>query len=134
MDIAPLTIWRESRREGAKGMAAVAWVIRNRAETGNTWPKDPEERVCLQSNQFSCWNDGNAERDSYPDTGDQAYEVARFIWVNPGKDPTHGATFYVDAQAVQVNPFATSGFVKTAVIGRRMFYRAEMGLATNAGR
>jgi hypothetical protein len=45
MDIVPLTIWREARREGAKGMAVAAWVIRNRNETGGMWPKDPE-RIC----------------------------------------------------------------------------------------
>jgi N-acetylmuramoyl-L-alanine amidase len=132
MDIVPLTIWREARREGPKGMAAVAWVIRNRAEMGSMWPKDPE-RVCLQSNQFSCWNDQNAERDSFPDTGDHAYEVAQFVWANPGKDPTHGATFYVDPQAIQINLFASSWFVQTAVIGRRVFYRAQAVSATSAG-
>jgi len=125
MDIAPITIWREAGGEGPEGMAAVAWVIHNRALSGRRmWPQDAE-KVCLQAYQFSCWNTNDATRNKYPVAGDAAYRDAMQAWamVGNGPDPTHGAFYYVNPQAVSVNPFDNANYVKTAEIGRHHFYR-----------
>ena len=51
-----LTIFGEAEGERFAGKLAVGFVIRNRAEL---WEKTIRE-VCLQENQFECFNTGNA--------------------------------------------------------------------------
>lgn len=125
MDIVPLTIWREARGEGRDGMLAVAWVIENRTHNPQ-WASDAE-RVCLQRKQFSCWNDMNAEREMYPLPGDVEYALCRELWATLATepDPTGGATFYCNPQALAINPFANSRYEQTAQIGKHLFYKAK---------
>jgi spore germination cell wall hydrolase CwlJ-like protein len=96
MDILPITIWREARSEGADGMRGVYWAIANRASAKRWWPSDPEQ-VCLQSMQFSCWNNHDPQRNLYPKSDDPQYAIATAICSQPGNDPTNGATSYYDS-------------------------------------
>lgn len=59
-DAIALTLYGEARGEGIKGILAVAWVLRNRLRCGK-WGAT-YEAVCLAHEQFSCWNDGDANR------------------------------------------------------------------------
>lgn len=124
MEIIGTTIWREARGEGHGGMIAVAKVIKNRAtDAKKRWPTDPEH-VCLQRRQFSCWNDTDANRETYPAPNDQQYLDAVNIWgqIDTLPDATGGATFYLNPQAVAKNPFDDPQFNKTAEIGKHWFY------------
>lgn len=127
MDIVPITIFREAGGEGPAGMLGVAWVIQNRASSGRRmWPTDPE-KVCLQRKQFSCWNDSDSTRDKYPDPADPVYRQCLAAWreasFGTSLDPTGSAYYYVNPEAVTVNPFATPQYRETAVIGKHHFYR-----------
>lgn len=50
--IVAMTLYKEARGEGIKGLEAVATVIYNRAKLSKTSFKG----VCLKPLQFSCWN------------------------------------------------------------------------------
>jgi len=106
-------------------MLAVAFAIHNRT-LDKEWPNDAE-RVCLQRKQFSCWNDANLERDTYPINNDAQYLDAETIWLNLDDlaDPTGGATFYVNPQAVKINPFDNPNFIRTATLGKHWFYKKK---------
>ncbi len=132
LNLPAITIWREARGEGQPGMLGVAFVIRNRADHGLLWPRDPD-RVCLQRKQFSCWNDNDRQRDLYPDSTLDAglYEIAVAAWSSAWEgaaviDPTAGATYYINPMAVTKNPFDDPAFIKTAVIKHHTFYKDKV--------
>ena len=122
MDIVPITVWREARSEGEEGMCGVYRVIQNRAAASprSGWPPDPE-KVCLQSFQFSCWNDRDPQRNLYPVSNDPQYALAVAISLQPGLDPTGGATAYYD-DSIPTPSWATFDRF-TVQIGRLRFYR-----------
>lgn len=94
------TLLGEAADQGRTGMEAVAFVIRNRTESGR-FPNNPAT-VALQPGQFSTWNaisnGGNIPRARY--TADSpifqtALSAVRKVFsVTPGRDPTQGATHY----------------------------------------
>ncbi|MGH3756111.1 MAG: cell wall hydrolase, partial [Pseudonocardiaceae bacterium] len=55
------TLYGEARGEPFDGLVAVAWVIRNRAESPRWWGRDVKG-VCLHPLQFSCWNETDPNR------------------------------------------------------------------------
>lgn len=58
------TIWGEARSHGREGMTAVGHVILNRAQAER--PRlfgDGVEGVATKNKQFSCWNNGDPNRD-----------------------------------------------------------------------
>jgi hypothetical protein len=99
------TLLGEAGGEGARGMEAVAHVIRNRAASGR-FPNNPAA-VATQKNssgvhQFSTWNPlgngGNLPRSQYP-VGSASFTkaltlVEKVFGDRPGADPTQGATHY----------------------------------------
>lgn len=102
-DVLVRTVLGEAAGEGKQGMAAVAWVIRNRAESGE-FPSNPAE-VALQKNkkgvhQFSTWNNeklgGNSPQKYVPGTPEWNEALAAITGVFGGAipDPTGGAQFY----------------------------------------
>ena len=121
MDILPITIWREARGEGEAGMLGVYWVIMGRANSGRgLWPRE-SERVCLQSMQFSCWNNHDPQRDLYPKPGDDSYALAVAICLQPGVSNVAGATAYYD-ENITAPPWATPENF-TVQIGRLRFHK-----------
>lgn len=53
------TVLGEAEGEDREGKRLVAYSIMHRVwDDRDRWPKDPGA-VCLQSKQFSCWNDGS---------------------------------------------------------------------------
>lgn len=92
------TLLGEAAGEGRKGMEAVAWVIRNRAESGR-YPSKPSA-VALQNNgrvyQFSTWNGDPTSKFS---TKSSSYKTAldaidAVFAADDSADPTRGATHY----------------------------------------
>lgn len=99
-DVAIRTIVGEASNQGAEGMVAVAWVIRNRAEwSPAAWWGDSVGSVCRKAWQFSAWNGGpNTDRINALQITDHEYLSAASIFdaVFNGDipDPTNGATTY----------------------------------------
>jgi spore germination cell wall hydrolase CwlJ-like protein len=131
------TLWGEARGEGREGMAAVAWVVRNRAakagrhETmhGRQHPlfgDGTAASACLRPLQFSCWNatDPNRARLTAVTREDPQFriacEVAAAVLDGGLADPTNGATHYHEAS---IHPAWAEGQTPTARIGRHVFYR-----------
>lgn len=54
------TLWMEARSDGKEGMQGVASVILNRAHDPSWWGHDVAS-VCLDPEQFSCWNEGSTQ-------------------------------------------------------------------------
>lgn len=115
------TILGEARGEGDTGMAAVAQVIFNRANSGD-FPSDPA-KVAKQKNQFSVWN-GNSSLDKFG-PGSSGYKKAGEIvdQVAGGLIPdlTGGALYYH-------NPSVSPGWAKhvdqygEVKLGNHVFY------------
>lgn len=61
------TIWGEARQDGVKGMIAVGNVIKNRAEANKAMFGQGIRGVALKPKQFSCWNQGDPNREKLKD-------------------------------------------------------------------
>lgn len=126
-DILVKTILSEARGEGADGMAAVAHVIANRANSGQ-FARDPAA-VALQPNQFSGWNageGGNNPSQFQPGTRqyNQALQIIDNVFSGQTPDPTNGALYY---HTPAVSP-SWSGAVNrygTNQIGNHIFYNGR---------
>ena len=113
------TVLSEAASEGNVGMAAVALVIRNRAEDSR-YP-DSVGDVSLQPRQFSAWNgdgSGNHLVTKYG-PGDAAYEQAAYVVdaVMGGYVPdfTQGATHYY--APVAMSALVESGYQRNLIPG-----------------
>lgn len=98
LDTLAWTMLGEAANQGTDGMAAIAHVILNRAESGR-YPSDPKS-VALQNKQFSTWNSGqggNNPKQRFPKTSPafkQARQIAAQVLSGSIPDPTGGATHY----------------------------------------
>ncbi|WP_420024755.1 conjugal transfer protein TraG N-terminal domain-containing protein (plasmid) [Cereibacter azotoformans] len=116
-DVMVRTILGEAADQGNVGMAAVALVIRNRAEDVR-FPDNVAD-VSLQPRQFSAWNadgSGNALVSKYK-PGDAAYEraayVADLVMAGLVPDFTEGATHYYSPAGM--NHLVESGYQKNLI-------------------
>ncbi len=139
LGIMALTVWAESRGEGVKGQAAVAWVIRNRWEHPRWWsrnrdgiPDDTIAAVCLDPWQFSCWNpnDPNRARLVNPKTlQDGSVQAIRGICEQVLRseilDPADRSDHYCTTKIARYTSWAR-GRKPVAVIGNHSFYRIEL--------
>ena len=116
------TVYGEARGEGEKGMQAVANVIMNRVKKGG-WYGASIKDVCLKPYQFSCWNEGDPNREKILNATPAQLKTARRISeaVINGTLPdiTGGATNY---HAKSVKPYWAASMTKTATIGSHIFY------------
>lgn len=67
LNVLAQTIWGEARQEGTKGMIAVGNVIKNRAEANKKMFGQGIKGVALKPKQFSCWNQGDPNREKLKD-------------------------------------------------------------------
>jgi spore germination cell wall hydrolase CwlJ-like protein len=67
LNVLAQTIWGEARQEGTKGMIAVGNVIKNRAEANKKMFGQGIRGVALKPKQFSCWNQGDPNREKLKD-------------------------------------------------------------------
>lgn len=118
------TVWGEARGESPEGWAAVAWVIKNRANHPGWWGRSVRE-VCLRPQQFSSWNIGDPNREKMIDLPDDDHEllairdVVEKVWSGEIADPTGGATFY---HTQGCHPSWDTDMKMTATIGRHEFF------------
>ncbi len=104
-DIAIRTVIAEAGREGDVGQAAVAFVMRNRFESGQYGNSVAD--VALAPKQFSAWNAG-AGGNSLPmkyNPGDAPYEragaIVDAVFNGQVSDPTNGATHYYSPRGME---------------------------------
>lgn len=121
------TVLGEARGEGLDGMAAVAQVIQNRANSGQ-YPSDPSE-VALQPYQFSTWNSGeggNNPQQFSPNSNayQQAAQVIDSVFSGQVPDRTNGALFY---HTPQVSPNWANSVNRygTTQLGNHIFYNGR---------
>lgn len=127
------TVLGEAAGEGADGMAAVAWVIRNRATSGTNRFPDSPAAVALQKNgsgvyEFSAWNTkalgGNNPRVRYAPTSGtykRAEWVTRRVMEGSRPDPTGGSKFYRASYIGQPYWWAAESKGTEVRIGRHIF-------------
>lgn len=128
VDVLARTLWGEARGEGAAGMIAVGWTIRNRAAKPGWWGRDIAS-VCQAPWQFSCWNKSDP---NYPflsgakqiPAGEylRAREAALAVISGSQPDPTGGATHYY-ATTMAKPPAWAAKAKRTATIGHHVFFR-----------
>jgi len=128
VDVLARTLWGEARGEGAAGMVAVGWTIRNRAAKPGWWGRDIVG-VCQAPWQFSCWNKNDP---NYPflsgakqiPAGEylRAREAALAVISGSQPDPTSGATHYY-ATTMAKPPAWAAKAKRTATIGHHVFFR-----------
>ncbi len=68
LEVLSLTIIGEARGEPIESQVAVGCVIRNRLHSNTAKYKDYKD-VCLEPKQFSCWNEGDPNRDYLNELG-----------------------------------------------------------------
>jgi len=124
LEVTAKTVYGEARGEPEGGKVAVAWVIRNRAETqyrGGT----PEE-VCLRPAQFSCWNPGdpNLPKLKYLNTQSEGFRqcllAVAMVFADLVDDPTNGSRHY---HVAGLNVNWAEGEEPEIKIGNHVFYK-----------
>ena len=115
-----LTILAEARGEGEREMAAVACVIRQRAEERNL----SFEQVCLQKWQFSCWN-GQAAKDLKHLLNEPQARYALWLEANMDKlkPEALGNANHYHATWMRKLPYWAKGKNPVKVVGQHAFYR-----------
>lgn len=119
------TVVGEARGEGAAGKAAVAWVIRNRFYSGRFGMT--LANVCLAPKQFSCWNDGDVNRNvlaGYPEDSEvyrQIAEIVDGVLAGEGTDMTAGSCHY---HTRAVSPSWARDHQPVAEIGAHLYYNS----------
>jgi N-acetylmuramoyl-L-alanine amidase len=126
LEVMALTVWGEARGEGEDGQAAVAWVIRNRANwhPRSWWGKDIRS-VCLKPWQFSVWNEADPNRGKMLDLDPQdpalcrIREICRKVLAGDISDPTGGCSHYCTHVS---KPGWKTGRDPKVKLGRHHFY------------
>lgn len=122
-----LTCYGEARGEGVSGIAAVAWVIRNRHEHHTRWRGLSLTAICLAPWQFSCWNnnDPNLSKLRKVSLDDEDFvdclRVVLDVLGGVTDSPVGLATHYFNPHVVDTPRWA-EGQTPVAHIGQHAFY------------
>jgi spore germination cell wall hydrolase CwlJ-like protein len=111
-------VYYEARGEPTQGRAAVAYVVLNRAESGE-FPKTPCA-VVAEGCQFSYRCDGRPERLAVRADRDAAFATAKSVLTGAVADPTDGALFF---HASRIRPGWFETRARVGKIGNHVFYR-----------
>ena len=115
-----LTLLAEARGEGERGMAAVACVIRQRAEERGL----SFEQVCLQKWQFSCWNGKDAKDLKHLLKEPQAQFA---LWLEANMDKLKpealGYANHYHATWMKQLPYWAEGETPVKIVGQHAFYK-----------
>jgi N-acetylmuramoyl-L-alanine amidase len=111
-------VYYEARGEPIQGRAAVAYVVLNRARSGE-FPRTPCA-VVAEGCQFSYRCDGRPEALAVRADRDAAFVTAKAVLTGTVADPTDGALFF-HASRIRPGWFETRARVGT--IGNHVFYR-----------
>ncbi|MGB8621235.1 MAG: cell wall hydrolase [Paracoccaceae bacterium] len=125
-------LYFEARGENVKGQFAVAEVIMNRVASPN-FPDSVCDVIHQGTGrryqcQFTYTCDGNKEVIAEKDAYDRVSKVARLMLDGAPRNLTGGATYY---HTRAVNPRWSRVFLRTAAIGRHLFYRKPTRLTSN---
>jgi spore germination cell wall hydrolase CwlJ-like protein len=127
-EIAVRTMWGEARNQNDAGLAAVAWVLRNRLYSGK-WGHDLAG-VCFWPEQFSCWNADCPERVAMVTVNETDKEYARchdtllnVFATDATKDPINGAMYYFQPSAKLFLPNWAVGMEYVGTFGTQRFYK-----------
>lgn len=124
--VVAMTILGEARGEGESGMYAVACVIQQRIKNR----KMSARRICLQRNQFSCWNGSDKNRAKLPRLLNipQA-KYAKHLAVNLNRlelDYVKNADHYCTTRLWKRRPPSwLKGQKQVATIGNHTFFRLK---------
>ena len=124
LDIMAKTMWGESRNQDTSGQIAVASVIKNRAEA-RRWYGDTPKEVCLKEWQFSCWNEGdpNKEKMEQLSRTDPIYikmlGIGFLVMSGKIKDNTQNSTHY---HTKAVKPKWSYNVQPVCEYGEHLFY------------
>jgi hypothetical protein len=135
-DLVARTMLSEGAVDGDSGMAAVAAVIKNRANSGSDFPTKISD-IVHQPGAFSAWDLPRKDPNHPMNYGSQnpnlqhAALLADSIFSGKTPDPTNGATYYANVPAVQANlrpgqkmpPFTQ--YPQTAQIGHHTFFSPD---------
>jgi spore germination cell wall hydrolase CwlJ-like protein len=111
-------VYYEARGEPTQGRAAVAFVVLNRAESGE-FPKTPCA-VVAEGCQFSYRCDGRPEALAVRADRDAAFATAKAVLTGAVADPTNGALFFL---ASRISPGWFETRARAGEIGNHVFYR-----------
>jgi N-acetylmuramoyl-L-alanine amidase len=124
LDCLARSMYFEARDSGANGMAAVGWVVLNRA----AHPGFPDTVCAVVTEggetppcQFSWWCDGKSDRPRNLSSWRLARQLAAELILDPPPDPTGQAIFFHD---VVIDPDWNT-LERTAEIGTHIFYRGH---------
>lgn len=127
-DTAVRTLWQEARGEPLVGQQAVAWVIRNRLQSGR-WGHSLAS-VCLWRAQFSGWyvpSDPNFSgacnlSDTDPVLEKLAQVLTDVMQADQATDPTDGAMWYYAASMTTPPAWAETA-IPCGAIGHQIFFK-----------
>jgi spore germination cell wall hydrolase CwlJ-like protein len=111
-------VYYEARGEPVQGRAAVAYVVLNRAKSGE-FPETPCA-VVAEGCQFSYRCDGRPESLAVRADRDAAFTTAKAVLTGVVADPTHGALFF---HASRIRPGWFESRTRVGKIGNHVFYR-----------
>lgn len=122
------TVFMEASGESPAGRRGVAWVLVNRLASGRYGGSLAE--VCLDPNQFSCWNtsDPNRKRLARTALTDPIFQDSLAAVAEAqagGVDPTGGATMYY-AASMTTPPYWVSKCTFTVQIDNQLFYKENV--------
>lgn len=121
------TAWGENRGGGIEGIQSVLNVILNRAKKPCWWGKTPRG-VCLQKDQFDCWNEDDVNFEKLLNVGitDGAYftalELANKALSGELADLTNGSCYYF-AKTIAKWPAWAQGKTPVADIAGQLFFK-----------
>jgi N-acetylmuramoyl-L-alanine amidase len=111
-------VYYEARGEPTQGRAAVAYVVLNRAKSGE-FPETPCA-VVAEGCQFSYRCDGRPESLAVRADRDAAFTTANAVLTGAVADPTNGALFF---HASRIRPGWFESRTRVGEIGNHVFYR-----------
>ena len=126
------TVYGEARSEPWAGQVAVAWVVRNRAESTTTWWGRGIRGCCVAPYQFEAWAKDNPNRSLMNGATEEmpAFRVARAaaeaVLEGAIQDLSLGADHYYST-SMPSPPSWASAYVATQAIGRHKFFRSLPG-------
>lgn len=133
LDTITRTVLGEAANQGPTGMAAVAAVVKNRAESGQ-WSSDPA--TVAASHEFSAnlpvSRGGNLQgRNASPNSAiyQQALRAVQGVFDGSIPDPTGGATYY---HVTGTSAPAQDAMTRTAQIGAHSFFSPDGGIPAAA--
>ena len=129
VDVVARTIYGEARGQGLIGMQAVANVIANRVRNPRWWGRNWVE-VCTKKWMFSCWLEGDPNRekllkvDARSSEFRKAIRIAKAAIAGTLEDVTKNSDHYLNAKIAA--PKWTRGRKPVKTIRDHTFYRLEL--------